>query len=392
MHIARELASSILEAAQQLPIITITGPRQSGKTTLIKQLFPSYEYINLEIPNVRENAQQDPYGLLRNHKQGIIIDEAQYVPTLFSYIQAISDEHPQNGKFILTGSQNFLLLAGISQSLAGRTAIFTLLPFSLEELIHSPYEFYNDANQYIFHGFYPRIYTSTISPTKWYASYIQTYLEKDVRSTLQIKDLLVFQRFLKLCAGRIGQLVNYANLSNEAGVSDKTIKSWLSILEARYIIFSLPPYYRNFKKRLVKSHKLYFYDTGLACHLLGIRKSDDLTYHHSYGALFENFVLAEIMKVSCNQGERIPIYFWREQSGNEIDCLIESGSKLIPIEIKATQTPKVSMAVSLEKIMKNLGNMLEEGYIVHGGRQQLNYAKIKLLSWKNIAGMIKPYL
>ncbi len=286
--IARTLLPKLLSQARAFPVVTLTGPRQSGKTTLVRAAFPDMPYVSLEAPDMRQFALSDPRGFLANYPGGVILDEVQHVPDLFSYIQVIVDENRQ-ARFILTGSSNFLLMERISQSLAGRTAVLTLLPFSFEELPPGP-EAYEER---IFCGGYPPLYDRGLTPTDFYPAYIQTYVEKDVRLLKNIGDLNAFIQFTQLCAGRIGQPINYASLASDAGISPNTAKSWLSVLEAAYVLYRLQPFYRNFNKRLIKSPKLYFYDTGLACSLLGIRSAEQVGLHYLKGALFENLIISE---------------------------------------------------------------------------------------------------
>ena len=335
--IPRSLAPVILKRAEKMPIITLTGPRQSGKTTLVKSIFSKHGYTNLESAETRSYAESDPKSFLRQFDKGIVLDEVQRLPELLSYIQVLSDDNPQPGFFVLSGSQNFALLESISQSLAGRTAIFHLLPFSLEEL-HTYGIYYDSFETYMFKGFYPRLYDLDLHPQDLLPDYIDSYLERDVRQLINVKNLGKFQLFIRLCAARNGQLLNRNSLSIEIGVDNKTIESWLSILEASYIIFRLQPYYKNFNKRLVKTSKIYFYDTGLVCALLDIRTEDQLRKHYLKGEIFESFVISELMKQRINQGLRPRFYFWRDRSGREIDCLIEEDSQLKCIEIKSGRT------------------------------------------------------
>ena len=318
----RDITESILYAAKYYPVITITGPRQSGKTTLAKSLFPDKQYISLEDPDMREFATKDPRGFLDVYKDGAIIDEVQHCPELFSYIQTKVDLDGVNGQFILTGSQNFLLLAKVSQSLAGRVGIIHLLPLSYSE-ISSKINLENNPNNLIYKGFYPKLYKTDLSPSVWYRDYIRTYIERDVRQMKNITDLVAFQTFLKICAGRVGQLINFSSISTECGISYNTIKSWLSVLQTSFIIYMLKPHHKNFNKRLVKQQKLYFYDTGLACSLLGIESPDQLQTHYARGALFENMVIMEILKNRLNSGKEEGLYFWRDNHGHELDILID---------------------------------------------------------------------
>ena len=335
--IDRQLYSKAIQLLSKFPVVAVTGPRQSGKTTFAQALCPAYKYVNLELPDERQFAREDPKGFLNNYRDGVIIDEAQYVPELFSYLQAVTDQRKNNGEYLLTGSQNFLLSHHIAQSLAGRVALLTLLPFSFIELNTSVYK-PNNWMEYLYKGGYPRIYEQQIEPIDFYPNYLQTYIERDVRQMLNVRDLATFQKFIQLLAGRVGQLLNQNNLANELGLSNKTIESWISVLEASFIVFRLQPYHKNFNKRLIKTPKLYFYDTGLASYLLGIRKVSDIQIHFAQGALFENLVINEFLKDGLNKGEWLQYYFWRDSSQREIDLIIDKGLERNAYEIKMSQT------------------------------------------------------
>jgi predicted AAA+ superfamily ATPase len=377
--IERTLASKVTSLAQKFQVITLTGPRQSGKTTLVRATFPDLPYVSLEEPDIRQIALIDPRGFLSNYPNGVILDEIQNTPELFSYIQRIVDENRQI-QFILTGSSNFLLMEKISQTLAGRTAVLHLLPFSLQELepLTDSYE------NLIFKGQYPRIYDRTIPPPDFYPSYIQTYVDRDVRMIKNIGDVNAFILFTQLCAGRIGQPLNYASLANDAGISPNTAKSWLSILESSYILYRLQPYHRNFNKRLVKSPKLYFYDTGVACSLLGIREQEQVNLHYMKGSLFENLILNEFIKRSFNQGENRQPYYWQDNHGKEIDCLLVNGEKVTAVEIKSGKTISTSYFENLNywRSLAALPENLE--YVVYGGEQSFQTSAGTLISWKNL--------
>lgn len=366
--------------ARKMPVVSITGPRQSGKTTMAKLCFPKYNYVNLENPDTMQEAQSDPRLFLSQHKHGIIIDEAQLLPELFSYIQTMSDESGKSGEFILTGSQNFLLSAKISQSLAGRVFITHLLPFSLAKLKDTPY-CSNQPEHFIFSGFYPRLYDKKIKPEQFYPSYIQSYTERDVRQIINISNLVLFQKFMRLAAGRIGQLLNYYSLANELGVDYKTVKSWFSILEASFIIFLLPPHFNNFNKRLVKSPKLYFYDTGLACSLLEIKSAKEVKNHWAKGALFENMVIADMMKNYFNMAQRPPLYFWRDNTGHEVDCLIEEGKGIKNIEIKSGTTVHNDFFKGISYYNKLNKNKTSGSFLVYGGNKTYKRKEANVLSW-----------
>lgn len=377
--IERTLASKVTSLAQKFQVITLTGPRQSGKTTLVRATFPDFPYVSLEEPDIRQIALTDPRGFLSNYPNGVILDEIQNTPELFSYIQRIVDENRQI-QFILTGSSNFLLMEKISQSLAGRTAVLHLLPFSLHELepLADSYE------NLIFKGQYPRIYDRTIPPPDFYPSYIQTYVDRDVRMIKNIGDINAFIQFTQLCAGRIGQPLNNASLANDAGISPNTAKSWLSILESSYILYRLQPYHRNFNKRLVKSPKLYFYDTGVACSLLGIREQEQVNLHYMKGSLFENLILNEFIKRSFNRGENSQPYYWQDNHGKEIDCLLVNGEKVTAVEIKSGKTMSASYFENLN-YWRSLANFPEnQEYVVYGGEQSMQTSAGTLISWKNL--------
>ncbi len=381
--IARALSGKILYLATQYPVVSLTGPRQSGKTTLARQIFPDYAYTNLENPDTRLAAQTSPMDFLRHGRKGIIIDEAQYVPEIFSYIQVLADEHQQTGEFVLTGSQHFLFMEKITQSLAGRVAIFNLLPFSLNEVKGADFQ-KDTALEYIYNGFFPRLYDKGIAATDFYPNYIQTYIERDVRQLVNVSDLDAFQRFLRLCAGRTGQMFNQSEVGGLAGVDQKTVARWLSILKTSFQVFTLPPYFGNFNKRIVKTPKLYFYDTGLACSLLGIRSPEGLRDHFAYGALFENFIIVEVLKNLYNQGIRPSLYFWRDHAGHEIDLLIEEGGKLFPIEIKAAQAMHSNFFKGLNFFNGMTSSSPQQAYLIYGGDQNYSTAEGQVRSWDNL--------
>lgn len=377
--IERTLTAKIIALAQKFQAITLTGPRQSGKTTLVRAAFPNLPYVSLEEPDIRQIALTDPRGFLSNYPTGAILDEIQNTPDLFSYIQRLVDDNRQI-QFILTGSSNFLLMEKISQTLAGRTAVLHLLPFSFVELkpVVEQYE------SQIFKGQYPRIYDRNIAPTDFYPAYIQTYVERDVRLIKNIGDINAFIQFARLCAGRIGQLVNYASLASDTGISPNTAKAWLSILESSYILYRLQPYHRNFSKRLVKSPKLYFYDTGVACSLLGIRDDNQVNLHYMKGALFENLIINEFIKRSFHRGENLQPYFWQDSHGKEIDCLLVSGDEVTPVEIKSGKTISTSYFDNL-KYWRPLASLPEDqGYVVYGGEQSIQTGAGALVSWRQL--------
>lgn len=379
--IHREIGNVLVKMAGKMPVISITGPRQSGKTTLARMCFPEYNYVNLENPDMYEAAKDDPRLFLSQFKKGIIIDEVQRLPSLFSYIQTISDERNKPGEFILTGSENFLLSEKISQSLAGRVFVSHLLPLSISELERADLVKTEDVDATLFHGFYPRIHKMDIEPEMFFPSYIHTYVERDVRQIVNVSNLFLFQKFLRIAAGRVGQLINYNNIANEVGVDLKTIKSWFSILESSFIVFFLPPHFENFSKRIIKTPKLYFHDIGLACSLLGIRKKEELTSHWSKGALFENMIIADLMKGFLNQGKRPSLYFWRDSAGNEVDCLIDTGSEIKCVEIKSGTTISSDFFKGLKYYRKL--NPKAAPFLIYGGVANSIQSNAAIFGWRN---------
>jgi len=379
--IPRETAAIITKLRKQFPVITLTGPRQSGKTTLLRSIYKDLPYVSLEDIDIRNTAINDPRGFLNNFPNGAVLDEIQRTPELFSYIQGIIDENKEI-HFVLSGSQNFLLLENISQSLAGRAAILKLLPFSMTELqveglIPDSYE------QLIFKGMYPGIYDRDIEPGFFYPSYISTYIERDVRQIKNIENLNSFSNFLQLCAGRAGQIVNLNSLATDAGISPNTAKSWLSILEASYIIYFLQPYYKNFNKRIIKSPKIYFYDTGLACSLLGINSSDQVKTYHSKGALFENLIITELTKSRFHHGINPRFYYWQNKTKQEIDLIIDKPEGPVPIEIKSGMTMQDSYFSNLKYWQKITDEKSENLNIIYGGNTDLKTSKGNYISWSS---------
>ncbi|MCF8460034.1 MAG: ATP-binding protein [Flavobacteriales bacterium] len=368
--------------ARKFPVIAITGPRQSGKTTLAKKLFADLAYTTLENPDTKEFATNDPKGFLNQFSDGVIIDEVQNVPQLFSYIQGIVDESGELGKFVLTGSQNFLLMEKVTQSLAGRVYIYNLLPFSFSEL--SDADKNHELNVLMHTGGYPRIYQQQIEPSDFFPSYVQSYVERDVRLLVNVSDLQLFSAFLKLCAARVGQLFNASALANELGVSYKTVQRWLSILETSFILFRLQPWYRNFNKRTVRSPKIYFHDTGLLCHLLGITTPDQLNGHFAYGHLFENFVISELQKQHWNAGKLFPAFFWRDSSGNEIDLLLEHANSVSLMEIKSGQTVREKMFVPMKRFQKMAEPLHCNLHLIHTGIENREQSGVRVQNWRDV--------
>lgn len=382
--IERTLTAKIIALAQKFQVITLTGPRQSGKTTLVRAAFSALPYVSLEEPDIRQIALTDPRGFLSNYPAGAVLDEIQNTPDLFSYIQSLVDENRQI-QFVLTGSSNFLLMERISQTLAGRTAVLRLLPFSFAELepVAEQYE------SLLFKGQYPRIYDRDIAPTDFYPAYIQTYVERDVRLMKNIGDINAFIQFTRLCAGRIGQRLNYANLASDAGISPNTAKAWISILESSYILYRLQPYHRNFSKRLVKSPKVYFYDTGVACSLLGIRAENQVNLHYMKGALFENLIINEFIKRNFHRGENRLPYFWQDNHGKEIDCILVDGEKVTPIEIKAGKTMSTSYFDNLRYWRPLAALPEDQGYVVYGGEQSMQTRAGTFISWRQLERIVE---
>jgi len=365
MMIERDITDHLKSLAKKYPVVTVTGPRQSGKTTLVKHIFKEKDYINLENPEEREFAQTDPKGFLNKIPDGAILDEIQRVPNLLSYIQVIADEKNREGMFILTGSQQFELLEFIDQSLAGRTALINLLPLSLSEL--KDYHTYTNKNEIIHKGFYPRIFDRHLDPYQAYGDYYETYVERDLRKLINVKNLSQFQKFVKLCAGRIGQLVNLTGIGNDVGISHTTAREWLTILEASFIIFLLEPFYKNIRKRLVKSPKIYFYDVGLAAYLLGIEVETHLENHPLRGNLFENLVLMEVLKYRYNNGKKSNLNFYRDSTGNEVDVLYNVAQRAIAIEIKSAESISSDFFKGLRSFESALPEMVLDKALVYGG-------------------------
>lgn len=383
MHIIKRGLTVELEAmARSYPVVTILGPKQSGKTTLARKIFPEKPYISLENIDERAFAESDPRGFLARFPKGAVLDEIQRQPQLLSYIQGIVDDNDAKGMFILTGSHQLELHESISQSLAGRTAVLKLLPFTIAELSQGNIEL--TADEYIFNGMYPRIYKENLSPTKFYRDYVQTYIERDVRKMLNIKDLSQFQHFLKLCAGRIGQVFNSSSISNELGISHPTVKSWLSILEASFIIFRLQPYFENFGKRLVKSPKLYFTDVGLATYLLDISSKEQIVRDPLRGNLFENLIICELMKNQLNRGFEPGFYYYRDSHGSEVDLLFKVANDLIPIEIKASRTFHSDFMKGLKSFVDLVKQRCPYGFLIYSGEQEQTIGGFQIYNYKHL--------
>ena len=385
-YIHRELSSVLEEAYRYFSVITVTGPRQSGKTTLIRNMFPHLPYYSLESLDIRSFAENDPIAFLNQNEEGMILDEVHNAPDLLSYIQGIVDEHPDK-RYILSGSSQFAMLKRVTQSLAGRTAVFELMPLSYSETKDLTADV--PLDKLLFNGFYPAIYSGRNVPEFLYPAYMKTYLDRDVRDLLQIKDMMQFHIFIKLCAGRIGSLFKASELANEIGVSPNTITSWLSVLQASYIVTLLPPYFENTSKRLTKMPQLYFLDTGLACYLLGIESPEQLSRDKMRGALFENFVVTEALKQRYNQGKESNLYFYRDSNQNEIDLLLKRNTRLYGIEIKSSMTYHKDFEKALKRIDEWVKAPVDGKAVVYAGNFENTAGEIKLLNYTNMDEVLK---
>ncbi len=380
--IPREAEATLRRLAAGYPVLAITGPRQSGKTTLARAVFASHAYVSLENPEQREFAQTDPRGFLASRAEGMVIDEAQRSPELFAWLQGVVDEEPRPGRFVLTGSSQFGLLSGISQSLAGRLALLNLLPFTSAELSGAGL-LSASLDEALFTGSYPPIFDRRLEPGGWYGNYVQTYLERDVRQLINVRDLAQFQRFLRLCAGRTGQLLNLSAVGDEAGVSHNTVRDWIAVLEASYVVHRLPPYHRNFNKRLVKTPKLYFLDSGLAAWLLGIESPAQLATHPLRGALFETWVVAELLKKRLNSGRPSNLSFWRDRSGHEVDVVLEVGGEPVALEIKSGATITRDALRGLEQ-WRQISGRAGHACMVYGGGESQTRSDVRIVPWREI--------
>ncbi len=375
--VRRSLQGLTIEMSRRYPIVTITGPRQSGKTTMARMAFPRLPYANLEDPEIRAFSSADPKGFLSRYPRGAVIDEFQNVPALASYIQVMTDDPAFGGRFILTGSRNLAVRHTVSQSLAGRTAVLTLLPFSIGELPKAP----KTLDELIYSGFYPRIHDRGLNPTQALSDYVGTYLERDLRNLNMVRDLSLFQKFLGLCAGRAGQLLNLESLGNDTGVSHATAREWLSLLEASYVAFRLQPFARNISKRLIKAPKLYFYDVGLAAYLMGLRSADQIGTHPLRGALFENLVVVEALKFFLQQGPAPRLYFYRDSNGNEVDLVIEIGRGLMPVEIKSAETVGADFFKGLVRFEEAIPEAFSP-LLVYAGKETRTQHGVRIENWK----------
>lgn len=387
--IKREAEDVIRKLLKGFPIVTITGPRQSGKTTLAQAIFADKPYFSLEDPDIRQQARDDPRAFLARMPEGSVLDEVQRIPDLLSYLQSHVDEHRRMGSFLLTGSQHFGLMSDITQSLAGRTAFVQLLPFSFGELAREGIGL-ADLDKALFTGGYPPLYDRKLTPAQWMPAYVTAYLERDVRQVLQVQDLDAFQRFLKLCAGRSGQILNLSSLATDCGITHNTAKAWISVLEASFIVFQLKPHHANFRKRLIKSPKLYFYDTGLLCWLLGIQTPDQLATHPLRGSIFETCIISELKKNISNLGLNIDLFFWRDSNGREIDIIVDFGGKYMPIEIKSGQTVNRDFFSGLEHWTRLAGDLAIAPTLVYGGKQEWSRKGVRVLGWDKSEKILAP--
>ncbi len=379
--IPRKAHAALLRLALGFPVIAITGPRQSGKSTLAKASFPEKPYLSLEDPDILAIAETDPRRLLSGYPDGAILDEVQRAPHLFSYLQTYVDQALRPGMFVLTSSQQFGLLSGISQSLAGRVALVQLLPLSVQELTDAAI-LPDNLDVVLFQGSYPPLYDRTLSPVDWFAGYVATYVERDVRQLINVRELSTFQRFLKMCAARTGQLLNLSSLASDCGITHNTVAAWISVLEASYIIHLLRPHFGNFNKRLVKAPKLYFCDVGLAAWLLGIRKVEDVAFHAQRGNLFETLIVSEFLKRCWNDGMPSNLFFWRDSKGLEVDLLLEQGEILTPVEIKSAATLATDFLDNLKKWSLLAGNPELNSWLIYGGDRPMISGVTQITPWR----------
>ena len=381
--IYREATSTLKRFMKGFPVVGIVGPRQSGKSTLAKNLFKDKPYISLEDIDHLNFVKSDPRRFLEQYAKGAVIDEAQKCPEFFSYLQTHVDQEKRMGAFVLTGSQQFHLVEKITQSLAGRIGIVTLLPFAFSEIPKTLSS--EKLDDVLLKGSYPPLFDREVGISDWLSSYVQSYLERDVRQVINIKNISTFQRFLRLCANRNGQILDLQNLCNECGITHNTARAWISVLEASFVCFLLPPHFKNFNKRLVKRPKLYFYDSGLLCSLLGIKDAIQLAYHEMRGSIFEAWVISEICKKFYMRGEKPPLYFWRDNSGTEIDLLIDQGNKITPVEIKSSHTMQNAFLRNLKLWKKYAGALSKDAYLIYGGiENQTREEHIQVNSWMQL--------
>ncbi len=390
MLVKRTIADQIMEAASEYPAVAIVGPRQSGKTTLAQTLFPSHVYISLEDYDVRELAHADPRRFLGDYpsESGIILDEIQHAPKLLSYIQTIADREKKHGFFIVTGSQNFLVNEAITQTLAGRMAVITLLPLSISELKGAGL-LPEKIEALVFKGSYPKAHAENPNIKRLYANYLKLYVERDVRTIKMVADLNQFQTFMRLLAGRIGQIVDLTSLGNDCGITQNTVKSWISILEASYVIFPLHPYFNNFGKRLIKSPKIYFIDTGIACSLLKINSAEEVASHSLRGGLVESLIISDILKQYYNIDEAPRLYFWRDKVGHEVDCIIDQSQHPIPVEIKSGQTIASDFFNNMMYWKKAAELPDVQSYLIYAGDKDQSWPQAQVLSWQSAGELVK---
>jgi hypothetical protein len=383
MFIPRLAQSTVTNLLSGYPLVAVTGPRQSGKTTLVREMLPDRPYVSLESLDQLEFANRDPRGFLGQFPDGAVLDEIQRCPALFSYLQTLVDDDGRMGLFVLTGSQQFELVSKITQSLAGRVAMVRLLPFSLPEL-QAAEKAPERLEDLLFAGLYPPIYDRDLDPLVWYGNYTSGYLERDVRQLINVRDLSAFQRFLRMCAARTGQLLNLSSLANDCGITHNTARAWLSVLEASYVVHLLQPHHRNFSKRLRKTPKLYFLDPGLAAWLIGIQNPEQLAIHPQRGELFETWVVAELLKARFNRALASNLYFWRDRAGLEVDVLIEQGATLVPVEIKSGQTLVRDFFSGLERWRRLAGEAAGRPWLVYGGSERQRRTEVEVVPWEGI--------
>jgi uncharacterized protein len=390
MLIKRDLTDRVLEASTEFSVIAIVGPRQSGKTTFVQTLFPNHKYISLEDHDILALALDDPRKFLSEYptESGLILDEVQHAPILLSYMQTIVDREKKNGFFIVTGSQNFLVDEAITQTLAGRMAVFTLLPLSISEL-ESASLLPERIETLIYKGSYPKAHAHNVSVERLYSNYIRLYVERDVRQIKNVADLTTFQKFMRLCAGRIGQVVNLSSLGNDCGINHSTVKEWISLLEASYVIFSLYPYYKNFGRRLIKAQKLYFIDTGLVCSLLKIRSAQELSDHYLRGLLVESLIISDLLKQQYNLEQQQTLYFWRDHNGREIDCIVDGSRYPTAIEIKAGKTVVTDFFKEIAYWQETTDTPQAPRYVIYGGSDNQSWTQAEVLSWRSMGDLIK---
>lgn len=387
MFVKRTAEKTFKTLMRQYPVVAVTGPRQSGKTTLVRHACPDKPYVLLEDLDTRQFALDDPRGFLAQYPDGAIFDEVQRCPDLLSYLQGIVDRDQRPGLFVLTGSQQLSFRSGVSQTLAGRVALLPLLPFSLSTLDNSDLV-PESLPELLWKGCYPPIYDRGLNPGTWCGNYVRTYIERDVRELINVRDLSTFQRFLRLCAGRTGQLVNLSGLAGDCGITHNTAKAWLSVLEASYIIHLLQPHHQNFNKRLVKTPKLYFQDTGLAVWLLGIHDPAHLLLHPLYGSLFETFVVGEFLKKRLHAGLESNLYFWRDRSGHEIDLLVDEGHHILPVEVKSGQTVAADFLKPIKRWQEIAGETAGPAMLVYGGSEVQERTDCKVVPWRQLVGRL----